>query len=151
MLRKIWFQVVVMPINLNRPERWKSDIAQSVDMYNRWFLQFAPRVYRETRLEVTEHVKQALAWTANLADIEPRVLRQYPSILPTLRMTTAPPIARDRLIGLAGVEAHLVESMETRKQLPPRMTDAAVHNGLHKIAQLITQLADKDIFTWLEE
>src|SRR5207247_772232 len=41
--------------------------------------------------------------TQNLTDISPGVLRANPTVLPMLRMATAPPIARDRLIGLAGV------------------------------------------------
>ncbi len=31
-----------MPANLDKPDRWKADIAQSVDLYNHWFMQFAP-------------------------------------------------------------------------------------------------------------
>ena len=92
-----------MPVNANKPERWKSDIAQSVDLYNNWFLQFAPETYRKTRIETTKQVENVFAWTAQLTDISSAVLQQFPSILPTLRMTTAPPLARDRLIGLAGV------------------------------------------------
>ena len=36
----------MMAVNSNRPDRWKADIAQSVDMYNDWFLRFAPDAYR---------------------------------------------------------------------------------------------------------
>lgn len=139
-----------MAVNLNKPERWKTDIVQSVDMYNNWFIQFAPKAYRDTRIEATEQVKKALEWTANLTHVEPDILREHPSILPMLRMATAPPIARDRLIGLAGVEPHLVDSMEIRRQIPPRMAHLRVDAGLQKIGQIIMQLADRDILTWLE-
>jgi hypothetical protein len=27
-----------MTVNLNKPHLWKADIAQSVDMYNDWFM-----------------------------------------------------------------------------------------------------------------
>jgi hypothetical protein len=27
-----------MPVNLDKPHRWKEDIANSVDLYNNWFL-----------------------------------------------------------------------------------------------------------------
>ena len=37
-----------MPVNLNKPERWKDDIARSVDMYNEWFMTFAPKAFRDT-------------------------------------------------------------------------------------------------------
>jgi hypothetical protein len=79
------------------------------------------------------------------------VLREHPSILSILRMTTAPPIARDRLIGLASVIPNLVDSMETEQRLPPKMEYTRASNGLQKISQMIMQLADKDIFTWLED
>jgi len=38
-----------MAVNLDKPQRWKKDIARSVDLYNKWFLKFAPRTYREER------------------------------------------------------------------------------------------------------
>lgn len=34
-----------MVVNLDKPQRWKADITQSVDMYNRWFMQFAPSAF----------------------------------------------------------------------------------------------------------
>ena len=37
-----------MPVNSNKPKRWKNDIARSVDMYNDWFIRFAPETYRTT-------------------------------------------------------------------------------------------------------
>ena len=139
-----------MPVNSNKPERWKSDIAESVDFYNDWFMRFAPKAYRDTRIETTKRVKFALEATANLTHIEPAVLRQYPSVLPMLRMATAPPLARDRLIGLAGVSPNLVIGMEAYQRIPPRMSEVAVDTNLHKISQIIMKLADGDIFSWLE-
>lgn len=140
-----------MPVNLNKPERWKADVARSVDMYNNWFIQFAPKAYRETRIEATRQVEKAFEWTANLTNIEPALLREYPSILPMLRMTTAPPIARDRLTGLAGVEPNLVDAMETKNRIPPRMDSTMVNVGLQKIGQMIVRLADREILSWLAE
>lgn len=97
-----------MSVNLDKPQRWKHDTAQSVDLYNSWYLAFAPAVYREKRIETTRQVKEALALTANLTNISPSVLEQYPALLPMLRMSTAPPLARDRLVGLSGVSPRLV-------------------------------------------
>lgn len=92
-----------MPANADKVNKWKTDSLQSVDMYNDWFIRFAPLTYRETRAQTTRDVENALKWTNNLTNIEPDLLRAYPGILSMLRMTTAPPIARDRLIGLTGV------------------------------------------------
>ncbi len=140
-----------MAVNADKPHKWKSDIAQSVDMYNNWFIRFAPKTYRDTRMETAERVKKALEWTSNLTNVESQMLREHPSILSILRMATAPPLARDRLIGLARVEPNLVDSMETEQRLPPKMEYTRANSGLRKIGELIMQLADKDIFTWLED
>lgn len=39
-----------MGINRDKPNRWKTDIAQSVDLYNQWFMDFAPTTFRRTRV-----------------------------------------------------------------------------------------------------
>ncbi|NEQ18606.1 MAG: XamI family restriction endonuclease [Microcoleus sp. SIO2G3] len=139
-----------MPVNADKPHLWKPDIAQSVDFYNYWFMQFAPTAYRETRLATTQQVESALTWTANLTDITPALLRQHPEVLPILRMATAPPIARDRLIGLASVSPNLVKNMEGKQQISPRTNRTTVDAELEKIGQIIMRLTDKDIFPWLE-
>jgi len=66
-----------------------------------------------------------------------------------LRMATAPPIARDRLIGLAQVSPNLVFSMENQGKIPPRMNERQVDKELAAIGSMITRLADPDIFTWV--
>ena len=128
---------------------WKADIAQSVDMYNDWFMKFAPVAFRETRIKVTKDVEVALHRTGNLTDIKPALLRQHPDVLQTLRMSTCPPIAVDRLVGLAGVSKNLVGSMEEGK-IPPRMAPAALNTELERIGSIIQRMADPDIFVWLE-
>ncbi len=42
-------------------------------------------------------------------------------MLQSLRMSTCPPLAMDRLIGLAGVSGNLVKAMEKVDRLPPQM------------------------------
>jgi len=139
-----------VPVNADKPHLWKSDIAQSVDFYNNWFMQFAPQAYRDTRLVTTQQVESALEQTVNLTNITPALLRQYPSVLPILRMATAPPIARDRLIGLAGVSSNLVKNMEEKQRIPPKTDSTTLDTELRKIGQIIARLADKDIFSWLD-
>lgn len=138
-----------MAVNRDKPDRWKADIAQSVDMYNEWFMTFAPKAFRETRIQTTKEVEAALHSTGNLTNIQPATMREHPEILPTLRMSTCPPIAVDRLIGLAGVSANLVKRMELDKKLPVRMSAKAANAELARIADLITKMADPDIFVWL--
>ena len=139
-----------MAVNRDKPDRWKADIEQSVDMYNNWFIQFAPEAYRTTRFQTTIEVKATLEATENLTDIDVELLRANPSILPTLRMATCPPLAVDRLIGLAGVPANLVKVMEKDGKLPPRMSRQEVDSALGKVAAIIQEMADKDILVWLE-
>ena len=139
-----------MAVNRDKPDRWKADIEQSVDMYNNWFIRFAPEAYRTTRFQTTIDVKATLEATENLTDIDVELLRANPSILPTLRMATCPPLAVDRLIGLAGVPANLVKVMEKDGKLPPRMSRQEVDSALGKVAAVIQKMADKDILVWLE-
>lgn len=138
-----------MPVNADKPHLWKPDIALSVDFYNNWFMQFAPKAYRDTRIATTQQVESALAETANLTNITSALLRQHPEVLPILRMAAAPPIARDRLIGLAGVSPNLVKNMEEKQRIPPRADIATLDAELTKISQIIARLLDKDIFPWL--
>ena len=139
-----------MAVNSNKPERWKSDIKQSVDFYNSWFMKFAPKAYRETRFESTKQVEIALKQTVNLTNVTSQALKSNPRALQMLRMATAPPIARDRLIGLAGVSKNLVMNMEDSNRISPKMPMELVHKELNKISELIMKLADEDIFPWLE-
>lgn len=139
-----------MPVNLDKPHLWKDDIARSVDLYNGWFMRFAPDAYRSARVEATKDVERALRMTDHLLDITPSVLRASPTVIPMLRMATAPPIARDRLIGLAGVPSNLICSMEIDKRIPPRMKGADVDSHLEKVGATIMRLADRDLFTWLD-
>ncbi|MAZ18493.1 MAG: restriction endonuclease [Ahrensia sp.] len=137
-----------MPVNLDKPQNWKADIAQSVDMYNQWFMDFAPKAFRDTRIEATKSVESALANTANLTDVTPGIMRKWPGVLPTLRMSTCPPLAVDRLIGLASVSPNLVKNLE-QNQLPLRMNRAELDAGLTKIGDIIEKMADPDIFVWI--
>lgn len=139
-----------MAVNRDKVDLWKEDVAKSVDFYNEWFMTFAPKAFRDTRIRTTQDVEQALLWTENLTNISPSTLLKHPSILPMLRMTTCPPIARDRLIGLAGLSPNLVKSMEVEKRIPPKMKQHEVLRQLEMIGEIIEKMADPDIFVWKE-
>ena len=138
-----------MAVNRDKPDRWKEDIAQSVDMYNDWFMRFAPEAYRMTRVQTTKDVETTLKATNNLTNIGVALLKEKPAVLPTLRMSTCPPLAVDRLIGLAGISKNLVKVMENNK-LPPRMRRHELDRDIEKIGEIIEKMADPDIFVWLE-
>ena len=139
-----------MAINRDKPDRWKKDIARSVDMFNDWFMRFAPEAYRSTRTQTAKDVEATLDATKNLTYVGVELLRSKPSVLPSLRMSTCPPLAVDRLIGLAGVSKNLVRSMDKDNRLPPRMPDRKLNSDLEKIAKVLEKMADPDVFVWLE-
>lgn len=68
-------------------------------------------------------------------------------------MSTCPPIARDRLVGLAGVTKSLVQNMEDSENphISPRMQRARLITELQRISDIINKMADPDIFTWIPE
>lgn len=138
-----------MAINRDKPDLWKKDIALSVDMYNEWFMNFAPEAYRAKRLQTTKEVEETLIITNNLTNICVEVLKMHPEVLPTLRMSTSPPLAVDRLIGLAGVPSNLVKRMEKEHKVPVRLTKDQLKAELGKIGKIIEKMADPDIFVWL--
>lgn len=135
-------------INADKTHLWKADVAASVDQFNQWFMQFAPRAFRATRLKTTEHVKAALLVTHDLRNLDAATLRANPSALPTLRMCTAPPLAVDRLIGLASANKSLIGRMEKGK-LAARMKAERVDENLANVCRVLTKLLDRDIFPWL--
>lgn len=138
-------------VNRNKPNRWKEDIIRSVDMYNKWFLRFAPKAYREVRARTTQDVERTLIATDNLRKIDVTLLKTVPAALPTLRMATSPPLAIDRLVGLSGASANLVKVMEKQGKLPPRMPPRELNANLRKISKTIQKMIDPDIFGWLKD
>lgn len=142
-----------MGINRDKPDLWKNDIIQSVDLYNNWFMEFAPKAFRETRISTANNVERALVDTNYLQNISVEMFKRHPEVLPILRMSTCPPIARDRLVGLAGVTKSLVGNMEDTEnpRVSPKMSAERLSVELAKIAQTINKMADMDIFVWLSE
>jgi len=77
------------------------------------------------------------------------MLRGGPKTIVALRSCTCPPIARDRLIGLAGVPPSLVDRMEDDGLMPVRLTGERLETELEKICYVIERLRDVEIFPWL--
>lgn len=125
---------------------WKQDIETSVKLYNDWFMEFAPKTFRKSRKDSIDSVKNVLEITQNLSQINPEIIRNNPSALQVLRMCTAPPIARDRLIGLSGVQKSLVQTLESGN-LPVQMSAGKLKLQLERISSVITELLDVDLFS----
>ena len=101
-----------MPLNSDKAERWSDDITLSVRLFDQWFLSHAPKTFREERRNAVRSVCDAFSWTADFTKLKPVVLEAHPSVVEVLRMATTPPLARDRLIGLAQVGKSLVQCLE---------------------------------------
>lgn len=139
-----------MPINADKPHLWKADTRASVDQFNEWFMLFAPKAYRDTRKETIEHVENGLTLTDDLTAIDAATIKANPGILPMLRMVTCPPLARDRLIGLANSSKNFVGSLEKGK-IPPLLSQKLLEEHLGKVSNIISTMLDRDIFPWIEE
>lgn len=141
-----------MSINNNKPHQWKADIAASVDYYNNWFMQFAPEAYRTTRQKTIQKVQTAFQFCKNFQNLTKECLCEHPEILPVLRMSTCPPIARDRLIGLSSVPSSLVQNMENEDnpRVSPKLSEQVRNDHLIQIIHVIQKLIDKDIITWTD-
>lgn len=135
-------------LNADKPHLWKSDAAKSVDSFNRWFMREAPAAFRATRLETTRRVIDALIATDDLRKLSPDVLKTHPAALSVLRMCAAPPLAVDRLAGLAKVKRQLVQRME-QGRLPTRAAAAELDAALGRILDLVGKLLDEDVFPWI--
>ncbi|MGQ0635978.1 MAG: XamI family restriction endonuclease [Planctomycetaceae bacterium] len=137
-----------MAINADKPLRWKDDIRASVDQFNKWFMVFAPKAFREARLKATEDVEKSIRLTNDLTKINASTIAANPQILPTLRMATCPPLARDRLVGLAYTTKNLVYKLEDGA-IPPKLPAATVNVHLVRIANIISKMLDRELFPWL--
>jgi len=121
-----------MGVNRDKPDHWKVDPLQSVDFYNNWFKKFAPDAFRAARVKTTERVEEALVLNSNLRNVRSEILQKHPHMLPVLRMSTCPPWARDRLIGLAGVSSNIVMAMEKNGRVPLKTTAEDLKENLEK-------------------
>jgi len=138
-----------MPINSDKTLQWRADVAASVDMFNSWFLAAAPKAFRDIRAKTTEEVKSHLVLSDDARAISAALLVQNPKALATLRMATCPPLARERLSGLAGVSKTLVQTLEEGKL--PRLSEGDLLAEAGKIATILLKLIDDDLFPWLSD
>lgn len=134
-------------INRNNSDQWKEDTCRSVEMYNEWFLGFAPSTYINERDKSTKRVVKAMELTDNFR-LSPESLLEHPDTISILRMVTAPPIARERLAGLSGVKKTFIERLEEGK-LPPRMTNETIKVELGKLVSVLNRIFDNTLCPWI--
>ena len=133
--------------NIRDIENWKKDSWASVEHYNNWFTSFAPKAFLEARKGSLEKVLLTFSKTNNLQDISVENILGAPQIIEVLRMVTAPPLAQDRLCGLAYAKRSLLKSLEDGKI--PRLGDnEEVKNSVGRMIHVITKMLDTDLFPW---
>lgn len=135
-------------INRNNCDQWKEDTCRSVEMYNEWFLGFAPSTYISEREKTKRQVDKAMKLTDNF-HLNAENIFTNPDTISILRMVTAPPIARERLAGLSGVSKTVISRMESGK-LPSKMTEEAIRGEIGKIAKVLSRLFDRTLCPWIE-
>ncbi|MGN0832056.1 MAG: XamI family restriction endonuclease [Kiritimatiellia bacterium] len=136
-----------MGVNRNNIDAWKRDIAESVDYYNRWFLNFAPETFRSERRKAEQRVKKAFSLTDYGRKISAESLLSNIGLLTVVRQMTCPPLARDRLAGLAGVPPSFVKRIE---EDGVAYSPDAVKRA-KSIAETILTLIDNELLPWLKE
>ena len=133
----------VAPINRCETGRWKADVRQSVLFYNDWFLKFAPPAFVAARKSAVAKVEAAFKKTNFLNVVTAASLAEAPASIAILRMATTPPLARDRLAGLADVPKPLMKTLEEGK-LPRDAT------ALERIVDIVNRLLDRELMPWLK-
>lgn len=81
-------------------DKWDKDIQTSVEMYNDWYLTEAPKLFNQGKTTSESLVHALFAESNNLTDISDIIIKEH---LPALRMCCDPPLAVDRLSGLANI------------------------------------------------
>jgi len=135
-------------INRCKVDEWKTDIEQSVDFYNSWFLSFAPSTFRNARKSACHKVDEVFELTDNGSNLTKALLAMAPQMLPVLRQMTCPPIARDRLAGLSKLPASTVKSFEDTERKPYR-SSCRMLSAAEKIVPVLLNLLDVDLLPWL--
>lgn len=133
-------------VNASRPYLWNDDTHASVAMFNEWFLSFAPAEYIKERNSALSVISTFVDLSDSCVGIDREFLKSNPRYTSLLRMMCAPPIARDRLAGLARVQSSVVNSLEQGK-LPRNHTDAIID----RILSVIFELEDSYLIPWRRE
>lgn len=116
---------VKMDINRKDPDSWNADIQKSVAFYNEWFVNFAPPAFQNARKASVIKVNDAFAKLGSMCDLDDGILIDHPTLLTVLRHMTCPPLACDRLAGLAYVPSSVVKSLS--RASPSKLHESNTH------------------------
>ena len=139
-----------LSINKKNVDQWKTDVQKSVLYYNEWFLKYAPSTYIKSRQEAIAKVETIFQETDCLNTLSVNMLKEVPDAITILRMATTPPLARDRLVGLADIPRDFIKKLE-EGALPSKLSESQANLILGKIIAIVNKILDKDIMPWLEK
>lgn len=139
-----------LSINKKNVDQWKTDVQKSVLYYNEWFLKYAPSTYIRSRQEAIAKVETIFQKTDCLNTLSVNMLKEVPDAITILRMATTPPLARDRLVGLADIPRDFIKKLE-EGTLPSKLSESQANLILGKIIAIVNKILDKDIMPWLEK
>ena len=137
-------------INKKNTEQWKTDVQKSVIYYNEWFLRYAPSTYIKSRQEAIDKVETIFQKTDCLNTLSVSMLKDVPDAITILRMATTPPLARDRLVGLADIPRDFIKKLESGT-LPNKLPEPQINLILGKIVAVVSKILDNDIMPWLNK
>lgn len=135
--------------NSKDPGLWQPDIERSVAEYNTWYLDHSPGIWADARGRAVEVAAQAMDETGNFREFTADSLQAFPGTIIVARAAVSPMMARDRLIGFAGVSGNLVRSMELRNEVPPRISDR--RGQLGRLATFLVTKLDPGLFPWIPD
>lgn len=137
-------------IKSNSAAQWRVDVSAARAATDDWYMSTGQDAYRAARRKAIDEVRLVLRATDDLSRIEPAILREIPSVLATLRMSTAPPVARERLAALSRTGRPLMMSLE-QDRLPARVSATELDAQLTRVCRVLEKLLDHDLFPWLDQ
>ncbi|SDT19763.1 XamI restriction endonuclease [Friedmanniella luteola] len=128
-------------INSGTPARWRPDLTAAQLAFEAWYATGGRLAYRVAREAARDEVTALLDETDGLQALSPALLRRRPQHLATLRMTTAPPMARERLAELARAERPVIHALE-QGRLPSSISSGDLDAQLGRICRVLTHCVD---------
>ena len=139
-------------INKENTNQWKHDIQDSVTYYNYWFLNFAPSAYIESHNKARMLVDHVFERTNDLNPITADLICSVPQAITVLRMITTPPLARDRLVGLANVSKSFIEKLEESDENEITLKkQKGFREKIERIIEVISELLDTGLIAWVNQ
>jgi hypothetical protein len=128
--------------------RWRLDLTAVSTTHHHWLRHLGQQAYSLHAPCWLTRSPSSLEATDDLRTLVPVTMESSPAVVTTLRMCTAPPLARDRLVALASTERRMITAMESGR-LPARMSASENRAQVARICQVLPDFLDPELFPWL--